>query len=71
MHVLMGKRIIYLNVLGKNGRLLFILSDGSRDRIPVFLSFNRTFSFIRLFDIIRSINTFHVANDLSTQQGEV
>ena len=33
-------------VLGKSGRLLFILSDGSRDRIPVFLSFNQRF---RLF----------------------
>ena len=30
-------------VLGKNGRLLSILSEGSRDRIPVFLS--NSFSF--------------------------
>ena len=47
-------------VLGKNGRLLSILSDGSRDRIPVFLSFIWKNRF--------SINPFHVANDLSTCQ---
>ena len=29
-----------------------------------------SFSFIRLFDIIRLINTFHVANDLSTHSSD-
>ena len=58
-------------VLGKNVRLLYIFSDESRDRIPVFLSFNQTFSFIRLFVysiLFGRINTFHVANDLSTRK---
>ena len=35
--------------------------QGSRDRIPVFLSFDR----VRFF--VYSFNSFHVVNDLSTQ----
>ena len=49
VYLLLGQDTV---VLGKNGRLLFILSDGSRDRIPVSLSFNCTvfvYSFIQYY----------------------
>ena len=35
----------------------------SRDQIPVFLSFDQRFRFFVYSIVIRSINTFHVAND--------
>ena len=38
--------------------------QGSRDRIPVFLSFDQRFRLFVYSIVIRSINTFHVANDL-------
>ena len=37
--------------------------QGSRDRIPVFLSFDQRFRLFVYSIVIRSINTFHVAND--------